>query len=70
MQFCVCNLVCYVLQDVNQKGRSSKKNKKKKRTKTLTKELTLTQAYQQMFCGYYKVIKYFLVLDVKLQSLE
>uniref|UniRef100_A0A0B7AAS0 Protein MAK10 homolog n=1 Tax=Arion vulgaris TaxID=1028688 RepID=A0A0B7AAS0_9EUPU len=42
--------------DLSQKGRSSKKNKKKKRTKTLTRELTLAQAYQQMFCGYYKAV--------------
>ncbi|KAK3610213.1 hypothetical protein CHS0354_038852 [Potamilus streckersoni] len=47
----------------HQKGRSSKKSKKKKRTKTLTKEMTLAQAQQQMFGGYYKA-----VLGLKLAS--
>ncbi|KAH9508932.1 N-alpha-acetyltransferase 35 NatC auxiliary subunit [Bulinus truncatus] len=42
--------------DMSLKGRSSKKIKKKKRTKTLTRELTLAQAYQQMFGGYYKAV--------------
>ncbi|XP_005091639.1 N-alpha-acetyltransferase 35, NatC auxiliary subunit isoform X2 [Aplysia californica] len=41
--------------DMTQKGRSSKK-KKKKRTRTLTRELTIAQAYQQMFGGYYKAV--------------
>ena len=41
--------------DSQQKGRSNKKNKKKKRIKTLNKEITLAQAGQQMFGGYYKV---------------
>lgn len=42
--------------DMSQKGRSSKKTKKKKRTKTLARELTIAQAYQQMFGGYYKAV--------------
>ena len=50
----------YLLQaenapDLTQKGRSNKK-KKKKRTRTLAKEITVAQAYQQMFGGYYKAI--------------
>ncbi|KAI8789897.1 N-alpha-acetyltransferase 35 NatC auxiliary subunit [Biomphalaria glabrata] len=42
--------------DMSLKGRNSKKIKKKKRTKTLTRELTIAQAYQQMFGGYYKAV--------------
>lgn len=42
--------------ELQQKGRSNKKNKKKKRLRTLGKEITLAQAQQQMFGGYYKVI--------------
>ncbi|CAL1540610.1 unnamed protein product [Lymnaea stagnalis] len=42
--------------DMSVKGRSSKKIKKKKRTKTLQRELTVAQAYQQMFGGYYKAV--------------
>lgn len=37
------------------KGRKDKKNKKKKRNKTLSREITIAQAEQQMFGGYFKV---------------
>ncbi|XP_048729829.2 N-alpha-acetyltransferase 35, NatC auxiliary subunit-like isoform X3 [Ostrea edulis] len=44
------------MADSQQKGRSNKKNKKRKRIKTLNKEITLAQAGQQMFGGYYKAV--------------
>ncbi|KAL5004056.1 hypothetical protein ScPMuIL_017512 [Solemya velum] len=45
--------------ELQQKGRSNKKNKKKKRLRTLGKEITLAQAQQQMFGGYYKAVRGF-----------
>ncbi|XP_021369661.1 N-alpha-acetyltransferase 35, NatC auxiliary subunit-like isoform X1 [Mizuhopecten yessoensis] len=44
------------IADNQQKGRNNKKNKKKKRTKTLNKEITMAQAEQHMFGGYYKAV--------------
>ncbi|KAK3101940.1 hypothetical protein FSP39_007523 [Pinctada imbricata] len=44
------------MADNQQKGRSNKKNRKKKRTRTLNKEITLAQAEQSMFGGYYKAV--------------
>lgn len=57
------------MADSQQKGRSNKKNKKKKRIKTLNKEITLAQAGQQMFGGYYKAVMGFR-LDGKMQMPE
>lgn len=44
------------IADNQQKGRNNKKNKKKKRTKTLNKEITMAQAEQHLFGGYYKAV--------------
>ncbi|KAJ8304627.1 hypothetical protein KUTeg_018210 [Tegillarca granosa] len=53
--------------DNQQKGRSNKKNKKKKKVKTLNKEITVAQAEQQMFGGFYKAVLGFR-LDEKLKQ--
>jgi len=48
-------LCIFVAEVLSTKGRGSKKGKKKKRSKAVHRDLTLCQAQQNMFGGYYKV---------------
>ncbi|KAG7249853.1 hypothetical protein CRUP_000172 [Coryphaenoides rupestris] len=51
------------IAEEQQKGRSSKKAKKKKKVRPLSKEIAMSQAYQNMCAGMYKVRKPSFELD-------